>query len=82
MQFGLVTFFVTAFPLAPLCALINNIIELRLDAFKFTNRYRRPVPRKASGIGAYNGLLLGLTYLSTAVNVSDNIYLASKKPSF
>ena len=34
IQYGLITMFVPAFPLAPLFALINNIIELRLDAYK------------------------------------------------
>jgi hypothetical protein len=34
IQFGLITMFVPAFPLAPLFALINNIIEIRIDAYK------------------------------------------------
>lgn len=29
VQFGYVTLFAVAFPLAPLCALINNLIEIR-----------------------------------------------------
>ena len=32
--------FVTAFPLAPLFALINNIFEIRIDAEKFIANYR------------------------------------------
>ena len=39
IQFGFVTLFVVAFPLAPAFALINNLIEIRLDANKFTCRY-------------------------------------------
>ncbi|CAH1119326.1 unnamed protein product [Phaedon cochleariae] len=68
IQFGFVTFFVAAFPLAPLCSLLNNILEMRLDAFKMIALYRRPLPRKASGIGAWDGVLLGLTYISCATN--------------
>ena len=34
IQYGFITLFVAAFPLAPLFALINNIIEIRLDAYK------------------------------------------------
>ena len=34
VQFGYVTFFSVAFPLAPLCALVNNLVELRGDAFR------------------------------------------------
>ncbi len=32
IQFGMVTLFVASFPLAPLFALLNNVIEIRLDA--------------------------------------------------
>lgn len=36
--------FATAFPLAPLCALLNNILEQRLDAYKMVVAQRRPIP--------------------------------------
>merc|ERR1711959_499606 len=32
IQFGYVSMFVAAFPLAPLCALVNNALEIRTDA--------------------------------------------------
>jgi len=35
IQYGYVCLFVVAFPLAPLLALINNFIEIRLDAKKY-----------------------------------------------
>ena len=47
LQFGFVTIFVAAFPLAPLFALLNNWIEIRLDAGKFVTETRRPVSEKA-----------------------------------
>lgn len=34
LQFGFITIFVAAFPIAPLFALLNNWIEIRLDAHK------------------------------------------------
>ena len=51
MQFGFTTIFVAAFPLAPLLALLNNIIEIRLDAYKFVTQWRRPLPARATDIG-------------------------------
>lgn len=51
LQFGFTTIFVAAFPLAPLLALLNNIIELRLDAYKFVTQWRRPLPARATNIG-------------------------------
>uniref|UniRef100_A0A669B4J0 Anoctamin n=1 Tax=Oreochromis niloticus TaxID=8128 RepID=A0A669B4J0_ORENI len=50
LQFGFTTIFVAAFPLAPLLALINNIIEIRLDAYKFVTQWRRPLPSQGSGM--------------------------------
>lgn len=40
-----------AFPLAPLLALLNNVIEIRLDAYKFVTQWRRPLPSQAKDIG-------------------------------
>lgn len=51
MQYSFTTIFVAAFPLAPLLALLNNIIEIRLDAIKMVSLERRLVPTKANDIG-------------------------------
>ena len=40
IQYGFVTIFVSAFPLAPLFALFNNVFELRLDAKKLLVHHR------------------------------------------
>uniref|UniRef100_A0AAY4BA01 Anoctamin n=1 Tax=Denticeps clupeoides TaxID=299321 RepID=A0AAY4BA01_9TELE len=57
IQFGFVTLFVASFPLAPLFALLNNIIEIRLDAKKFVAELRRPVAARAKDIGQFLSLL-------------------------
>ncbi len=49
----MVTLFVASFPLAPLFALLNNIIEIRLDAKKFVTELRRPIASRAKDIGLY-----------------------------
>ena len=51
IQYGFVTIFVAAFPLAPLFALLNNIIEIRLDAYKFVTQWKRPLALRAQDIG-------------------------------
>lgn len=56
LQFGFTTIFVAAFPLAPLLALLNNVIEIRLDAYKFVTQWRRPLPSQAKDIGKLNML--------------------------
>ncbi|CAI8002180.1 Anoctamin-7 [Geodia barretti] len=53
IQYGFVTVFVAAFPLAPLFALLNNWIEIRLDAHKYVNVLRRPISERSQDIGIY-----------------------------
>ena len=53
----MVTLFVASFPLAPLFALLNNIIEIRLDAKKFVMELRRPIAAKAKDIGRCSHIL-------------------------
>uniref|UniRef100_A0A8D3AMP6 Anoctamin n=1 Tax=Scophthalmus maximus TaxID=52904 RepID=A0A8D3AMP6_SCOMX len=68
IQFGFITLFVASFPLAPLLALINNIIEVRVDAWKLTTQFRRPVAAKAHSIGAWEEILSGIAVLSVVTN--------------
>ena len=63
------TIFVTAFPLAPLLALINNIFEIRLDAYKYTTQMRRPIAQQVQDIGIWYSILEGMTYLAVVSNV-------------
>uniref|UniRef100_A0A669CTP3 Anoctamin n=1 Tax=Oreochromis niloticus TaxID=8128 RepID=A0A669CTP3_ORENI len=68
IQFGFVTLFVASFPLAPALALLNNIIEIRVDAWKLTTQFRRAVPEKAQHIGAWQPILQGITILAVVTN--------------
>ncbi|GAB1292140.1 Anoctamin-5 [Apodemus speciosus] len=68
IQFGFVTLFVASFPLAPLFALLNNIMGIRVDAWKLTTQYRRPVAAKAHSIGVWQDILYGMAILSVATN--------------
>lgn len=51
IQYGFVTLFVASFPLAPAFALLNNVIEIRLDAAKFVTEIRRPDAVRCKDIG-------------------------------
>ncbi|XP_077091319.1 anoctamin-6 [Siphateles boraxobius] len=70
IQFGFVTLFVASFPLAPLLALINNLCEIRVDAWKITTQFRRIVPEKARDIGAWQPILQGVAILAVATNAA------------
>ncbi|NXS44146.1 ANO6 protein, partial [Balaeniceps rex] len=68
IQFGFVTLFVASFPLAPLLALVNNMLEIRLDAWKLTTQFRRMVPQKAQDIGAWQPIMQGIAILAVVTN--------------
>ena len=68
LQFGFVTMFVAAFPLAPLFALLNCAIELRVDAVNFVCQFRRPIADRAQDIGAWYRIMEGIANLSVLVN--------------
>ncbi len=68
IQFGFVTMFVAAFPVAPLLALLNNIVEIRLDAHKFVKEYRRVLPKRVADIGTWYTLLEMITKIAVITN--------------
>ncbi|XP_067851723.1 anoctamin-7-like isoform X2 [Heptranchias perlo] len=68
LQFGFITIFVAACPLAPLFALLNNWIEIRLDANKFVCEYRRPVVERTQEIGIWFNILEAITTIAVISN--------------
>ncbi|XP_018108013.1 anoctamin-6 isoform X2 [Xenopus laevis] len=68
IQFGFVTLFVASFPLAPVLALVNNLLEIRVDAWKITTQWRRMVPEKAQDIGAWQPIMEGVAILAVVTN--------------
>lgn len=53
VQFGYVVLFSSAFPLAALCALVNNLIEIRSDALKLCTGLQRPFGQRVENIGQW-----------------------------
>uniref|UniRef100_A0A7N8XM71 Anoctamin n=1 Tax=Mastacembelus armatus TaxID=205130 RepID=A0A7N8XM71_9TELE len=78
IQFGFITIFVAACPLAPLFALFNNWVEMRLDAQKFVTEYRRPVAERAQDIGIWFPILQFITHTA----VLSNAFLIAFTSSF
>ncbi|XP_074951413.1 anoctamin-9 isoform X2 [Phalacrocorax aristotelis] len=68
IQYSFTTIFVAAFPLAPLLAFCNNLIEIRLDAIKMMRLCRRMVPRKANDIGIWLQVLEAIGILAVIGN--------------
>ena len=68
IQFGYVSFFSVAFPLAPLCALLTNIVEIRAGAYKMLHVFRRPLAVRATGIGVWLTVLQIMSIIAVLTN--------------
>lgn len=53
IQLGYVVLFSSAFPPAALCAIFNNLIEIRSDAFKLVYVCQRPFGQRVPNIGTW-----------------------------
>lgn len=69
VQFGHVTMFAAAWPLAPAAALLNNLVEVHSDAFKLL-AMRRPHPDRVASLGAWVTAFSALSYVAVASNVA------------
>ncbi|XP_055352168.1 anoctamin-4-like [Paramacrobiotus metropolitanus] len=67
-QFGFITMFVAAFPVAPIFALVNNLIEIRLNAYKYLTFFQRPVALWVRNIGAWGKILENVARFSVITN--------------
>uniref|UniRef100_A0A7S1U8V0 Anoctamin transmembrane domain-containing protein n=1 Tax=Phaeomonas parva TaxID=124430 RepID=A0A7S1U8V0_9STRA len=68
IEFGYITLFASAFPLASLVSFLCNFVEMKSDLYKVCNVYRRPPARWHFGIGPWLDVLKALAALSVATN--------------
>eukprot|EP00741_Cyanophora_paradoxa_P008360 tig00001302_g8087.t1 len=69
IQFGYVTLFAAGFPLAAVFAFLNNVLEVRTDAFKFLSSFQRPYIRGAKNIGMWYTVLEIQSNIAIVTNV-------------
>ena len=60
--------FVAAFPLGPVFALINAVLEIRVDAINFLCYHRRPQIARVEDIGAWYSVLDAITNVAVLMN--------------
>ncbi|XP_052796169.1 anoctamin-8-like [Mya arenaria] len=68
IQYGYVILFSSAFPLAALCAFLNNVIEIRSDAFKLCVYHQRPFGRRVHNIGIWQNAIVVMGVVAVMVN--------------
>jgi anoctamin-8 len=68
VEFGYVTLFASAYPLASVLAVAANLVEVRSDALKLAHVTRKPRAIRASSIGMWRSLIGGVVWLSALSN--------------
>jgi len=76
MQYGYLSLFSVAWPLAGLCFWINNWFELRSDAVKIAISSRRPIPWREDSIGPWLTALGFLSWLGSITSAAI-VYLCT-----
>ncbi|KAF1332824.1 Protein required for meiotic chromosome segregation, partial [Globisporangium splendens] len=69
VQYGFTVMFSILWPLMPFACFLINIIKFRTDGYRLCKTLKRPIPRRANGIGAWKGILTAYAYIAVIVNV-------------
>ncbi|XP_026316071.1 anoctamin-8-like [Hyposmocoma kahamanoa] len=67
-QLGHVVLFSSAFPLAAVCAMLNNMAEVRADAFKLCHVAQRPFGERVANIGSWQHAMEAMVAVAVLVN--------------
>ena len=82
IKFGYVALFSSAFPLAAFCAFLNNILEIRRDANKYTRFTVRPIPKRVASIGIWQPIFTFMAALSIITNVLQVAFISEYIPKW
>ncbi|KAA0196613.1 Anoctamin, partial [Fasciolopsis buskii] len=70
IQFGYISMFSCVFPVAASLALLNNVIEIRADAFKLIHSFQRPFVHPTHNIGVWQLAMILMGYAAVMVNIA------------
>ena len=68
IQYGFLTLFAASLPIAPILALVNNVIELKTDGYKYLKNMQRPFYRGAEDMGVWFWVLEILGVMAVITN--------------
>ncbi|XP_067853542.1 anoctamin-10 [Heptranchias perlo] len=68
VQFGYISLFSCIYPLTAILIVLNNIIEIRMDALKLCHLFRKPLVSPAANIGVWQTAFEMLGFLSVITN--------------
>merc|ERR1719223_2661538 len=79
IQYGFMTLFITALPIACLFALLTNIMKVKMNAWKLFTFYQRPVPQGTEDIGNWQAIF---DFVSTFGVLSNGAIICFTMRSF
>jgi len=75
IEFGYVVLFVTAFPIAPFLAFLNEYTQIRTDGWKLCRVYKRCQPVGAQDIGIWQSIFTMTAYASVVCNAAIVVFV-------
>jgi len=74
IQFGYMSLFVTALPIAGLFACFSSLVEIKGDTWKLTNLHQRPFPKGAEDIGMWQTIFLMIAVIAVITNAALTVF--------
>lgn len=68
LNYGYLTLFASAFPLASFLSVIGHAVEMKSDLCKMLFLLRRPMSRRAKGIGTWQSIIESMSWLCLLTN--------------
>ena len=78
IQYGYVALFSPCFPLAPFFAFLNNVTEIRGDAWKLCKAFQRPSARPQEDIGSWYAVLNSIGFIAVLTNATMIAFVGSQ----
>jgi len=78
IQYGYIALFSPCFPLAPFFALLNNVFEIRGDAWKLCKGYQRPTAAEREDIGSWFTVLNFIGFVAVMTNATMIAFVGSQ----
>ena len=67
-QYGYIVLFSSVFPIVSFLALLEILIEIRVDAWKLCTLNRKPFPYRTDSIGIWHLIIVTVSYIGIATN--------------
>lgn len=74
IQFGFMTMFASALPIATLATLFNNLVKIKLQLSKLLRMHQRPVPVGAQDIGTWQTIFTIISIIAVATNAGIIVF--------